>query len=290
MESWEPEESFDKADFPVRKKKAQPPPSGDGKPASQNPPKQAGQPQRPSQQPAPPPSADSGDRVRIGQWSPDLEFDQADFKGVPKAETLETGDDKRSSDAIQDIARRARRPQPAGDEPKRARSWQPPRVDRGDEASPDRPLFPRVSSADAEHVVRRKQPDPSAAVPANSASRSAARSGARNSRSGPGFTERILQELVILQRENARHILRNWSWEKPKMAPEGLAHIAAHDRIFIVLSGLGPKVLEILYESMTPAERRQMQEILTEPRRRNPAANEIITVRNAFMQRIRGDA
>lgn len=273
MEPWEPEEIFDKADFPVKKSD---PKSGD-KP-KRPPPGPGSGPIKPAGVPGPPPAIRPAPSHGSGAaWEPDLDFERADYSGIPPEEAVARGDSRSSSDAMANVA--AGRPgAPDGVGTPQAHSWQPP----------------KLSEQARQKTQQAKQPESGGAQdPKVVGSRIRQGPGAERSGSGSadptvsGFSRRLLEELAILHRENARHILRHWYWEKTGMAPEGLGHIQPHDRIYIVLSSLGSQVLIVVYESMSPTERRQMQEILDHPR--NVTAADASQVRTVFMNLLRAE-
>lgn len=329
MKAWEPEEIFEKADFPVKKPGSKADSKSDAKPknpARSNSPG-TGRPGRPaSQAPAPgagvprPPSAGTGasppGQASGAAWEPELDFERADFSGVSPEEAAARGDSRSSSDAMANVAA-GRAASPANPASPQARAWQPPKLSeqarsKSGQAGSRTGKTPAMdASAQTPNIVGSRirqgpgaaansQPNPlankgaSQAAPKTSSDRNAGRvvnpGGAAadaNAAGASGFSQRLLEELTILHRENARHVLRHWYWEKAGMAPEGLGHIAPHDRIYMILSGLGPQVLMVLYESMSPTERRQMQEILNRPP--NATAQEASRVRTTFMHLLRAD-
>ncbi|MCR9142016.1 MAG: hypothetical protein NXI24_07170 [bacterium] len=350
MKAWEPEETFEKADFPAKKPgddskpDAKRKPGAGGKTGAGRPGRGAGEGERPGSQsgpqksppvsgapkkfrppparPAPGPSAGVPAPPPIGQpaparsksgsgtaWEPDLDFERADFSGVPPEEAVARGDSRSSSDAMANVANARPGPGPQSGTP--ARSWQPPKLSEqarqagkpdGGRGSAPAGSGPEKNTARTPKIVgsriRQGPGSESGAGAASSAplnsdlnSKTNAGSGTVHAAAGTagvsGFSRRLLEELTILHRENARHILRHWYWEKTGMAPEGLGHIQPHDRIYVVLASLGPQVLIVLYESMSPTERRQMQEILDRPR--NLTAVDANRVRTIFMQTLRAE-
>lgn len=304
MEPWEPEEIFEKADFPARKSKPEkkagqpganrvPPGGGSGRPAPRS---------QPAGVPAPPSAIRPQNRRGPGDvWEPELDFERVDFSGVPPEEAVARGDTRSSSDTMANVTAGRGGPSPATPQ---VGAWRPPRISEaaqknkapGPKTNPEQPpaaQTPRV-------VGSRIRQGPGATGPAPFTGGRPTGDVVRKTNAGSGtgagvpveaaiassFSRRLLEELAITHRENARHILRHWYWEKPGMAPEGLAHIPPHDRIYIVLAALGSPVLVAVYESMSPTERRQMQEILDQPRPVSGAqVNRVLTV---FMNSLRG--
>ncbi|MEQ9363599.1 MAG: hypothetical protein RIF32_05120 [Leptospirales bacterium] len=304
MKAWEPEEIFEKADFPAKK-----PGSKSGSKAGKGPPGQGGggrPPRNPTGGsgsrgaskksagvPGPPPTGrPSPQRPSGAVWEPDLDFERADFSGIPPEEAVTRGDSRSSSDAMANVAAGRPAANPSGGP--QARTWQPPKLSERARKARDEKGAPGSSPAGGatpgtaqtpKVVASRIRQGPGAETPV---SKPAANAPAGADPAGvSGFSRRLLEELVILHRENARHILRHWYWEKAGMAPEGLGHIQPHDRIYIVLSSLGPQVLIVMYESMSPTERRQMQEILNQPR--NVTAADVSRVRTVFMNMLRAE-
>ncbi|MBX7058071.1 MAG: hypothetical protein K1X75_08380 [Leptospirales bacterium] len=209
MKQWQPEESFEKADFPSRK--------------------------RQKQDAAPP------------AWRPELDFERADFPRpatpaqTPSAESPPAaGNDSGGSRSI--------------------RRWLPGKTS---EASPARAI-------DAGQVLGGGKA--SAASPAGG--------------DGAGVQNRLLQEAALTRREEARHVLRRWYWEKAGQAQGTLAAIDPHDRIAIVLNLLGADVARRLLELFSPMERQQVLSVLRRPMRRY-AVNELALVRAGFMEALR---
>lgn len=99
------------------------------------------------------------------------------------------------------------------------------------------------------------------------------------------MTRVYLSELVGQDPRGATDLLRSWYWEKSgRESP--VKYVPPRNRIHLILRSLTKEALLVLYEMMTPVERRQMEEIRKEPMHVNE--REILKVRKYFMARLAG--
>ena len=260
MKSWKPDKVIKKADFPVigkDGKKSGGPTPGTGLPGGASAAGQArtgadGQPLTKGEVIS---RKDAGD---VQAWQPGQEFSGG---ATSRAQTSrQTGTPPKSPPAAPNI-------KPAGP------AWMPEQ----DFARAD---FPRKTPA-------AKTGGP-AKTPASAAPASRPASGGQAPNQAVSVPQKILQELVLMFPDNAVNQLRNWFWAKPGTPADNpaLARVDGKERIFIVLATAGKKITEYLFTMMSPKERAQMQAILRN--KYKPSPGEIVVVRNAFNEAIRG--
>ncbi|MDH5654983.1 MAG: hypothetical protein OEZ34_03690 [Spirochaetia bacterium] len=93
-----------------------------------------------------------------------------------------------------------------------------------------------------------------------------------------------LKSMILEQPVNTLHLLRNWYFKKYIPGSSGIESIHPHDRIFIILASAGEQITGKLFEIMSPSERQNFIEILSENKEFN--SYQVLTVRTEFMNSV----
>lgn len=298
MKSWEPEQSFKKADFkgaraedPARKK------------PDQNGPSQLEPAAKPVIQEL---ETDQG-KIRLQAWQPGTQFEKADIPSRSSSVASGSQHVSKLSNTIEvsgaPQARDSRirstqsvHPETSIPETRKATQSTKSHVKKLRPSPPQTPREARKNELQDSHLPPGWNPQSinrSEKQNVVRSSKSQAASGVESGlTAGPVdqavYAQQILRELVLARRESVRHILRNWYWEKPGQSIAKMSHLPPTDRIAVVLRAMGKEVLQILFQSMSPKERAQLVEILRKPYT-VPAA-QATQLCNEFMEMIQNDS
>ena len=263
MKSWEPDQVFDKADFPApdRKQQRKPAPNanpnGNGRtPRSGNP--LSGNPGAGAQSEAARGQVISGGgQKQIKSWTPGRLGETH-----PARQGGTTGSTGSASGSIPQT--------PTSGGSRAAGGWVPDQNFKQAD-------FPRKTEGQPS-AGRGRSP-----APVNQRGASSQAQGDQQD-----LHQRLLRELVLTFPESTVNLLRNWFWAKPGTPADNpsLAAVTGHARIFIILASVGKEVTEYIFTLMSPSERANIQTILREKYQPPPAHVQV--VRRAFSEKVRG--
>ncbi len=165
------------------------------------------------------------------------------------------------------------------------KGWQPEQINTNDaKVIRHRTDEERAAEQKADHRQARTQHPRGGTNPSASGSTAGTDAGAN----APAFPAQLFRQAALESPETSIRFLRKWLWEKwppPGGPTTGAGSIEPHDRIFIVLSTLGMKVVQYLFQIMSPRERAEFQKILKRPPRHNPVS--VAMVCRAFMDGVK---
>ncbi|MCB1309236.1 MAG: hypothetical protein KDK30_13680, partial [Leptospiraceae bacterium] len=242
---WVPDDDFERADFPVPDTgSAGTPTSGVDLPGLRIPPSNPSAPD--ARKSASPPASRKAPRSRPPERTPDgrtirpaFPTDERVERSTPQQRSSRTSDDssiQSKAGGLNSDNRNANGPGPGDAAETRAQRQA-------------REMFPGLFLADRkprkldDRLQNEHRPDAWQPRHISRAELEQGRNDPTQTEGGgaAGFNARIFREMVLGNREAARHILRHWYWQKPGQQLSPIDAVHPHDRIYIVMTLLGAR-------------------------------------------------